>query len=108
VYRHPSCAKIFSTSLDEDSDDNLQDEEDFEMLFKGALKAEQQQKILGPIEKAWRHVKKPLLSIGAKGATFAHGNSLRQLLEAHTVVKVKVNTKQFGKCIIERELASVM
>jgi hypothetical protein len=90
VYRH------YATSLDEDEDaDNLQDEDDFEILFKGALKAEREN--LGPIEKAWRYAKKPLLSIGAKGATFAHGNSLRQLLEAHTVVKVKVNTKQFGK-----------
>ena len=46
-------------------------------------------------EKVWRYVKKPLLSIGSKGATLTHGNSLRQLLEAHTVVKVKVNTKKF-------------
>jgi hypothetical protein len=47
-------------------------------------------------EKVWRFAKKPLLRIGAKGATHAHGNSLRQLLEDHTVVKVKVNTKKFG------------
>lgn len=48
------------------------------------------------LEKAWRYAKKPLLSIGGKGATEKHGNSLRQLLEAHTVVKVKVNTQSFG------------
>ena len=42
--------------------------------------------------KAWQHVKKPLLRIGGKGATKSHGNSLRQLLDQHTVVKVKVNT----------------
>ena len=47
-------------------------------------------------EKVWRYVKKPLLRIGVKGATSAHGNSLRQLLEDHTAVKVKVNTKNFG------------
>lgn len=47
-------------------------------------------------EKTWRHAKKPLLSIGSKGATHSHGNSLRQLLNDHTVVKVKVNTKKFG------------
>lgn len=46
-------------------------------------------------EKAWRYVKRPLLSIGAKGASPSHGNSLRQLLEAHTAVKVKVNVKPF-------------
>jgi RNA-binding protein YhbY len=48
-----------------------------------------------PTEKAWRYAKKPLLRIGAKGATLSHGNSLRQLLQAHTAVKVKVNTQRF-------------
>jgi RNA-binding protein YhbY len=48
------------------------------------------------VEGAWRYVKKPLLSIGGKGATPSHGNSLRQLLEAHTAVKVKVNARPFG------------
>jgi hypothetical protein len=43
------------------------------------------------MEHVWRYVKKPLLRIGSKGATASHGNSLRQLLEAHTVVKVKIN-----------------
>lgn len=47
-------------------------------------------------EKAWRYAGKPLLRIGVKGATSSHGNSLRQLLEDHQVVKVKVNTKAFG------------
>ena len=47
-------------------------------------------------EQVWRFVKKPLLHIGSKGATKSHGNSLRQLLEDHTVVKVKVNTRKFG------------
>eukprot|EP00339_Tiarina_fusa_P020149 CAMPEP_0117028548 /NCGR_PEP_ID=MMETSP0472-20121206/20748_1 /TAXON_ID=693140 ORGANISM="Tiarina fusus, Strain LIS" /NCGR_SAMPLE_ID=MMETSP0472 /ASSEMBLY_ACC=CAM_ASM_000603 /LENGTH=200 /DNA_ID=CAMNT_0004736067 /DNA_START=83 /DNA_END=685 /DNA_ORIENTATION=+ len=47
-------------------------------------------------EQVWRYAKKPLLHIGSKGATHSHGNSLRQLLNDHTVVKVKVNTKKFG------------
>lgn len=47
------------------------------------------------MERAWRYAKKPLLRIGAKGATASHGNSLRQLLDDHTVVKVKVNTQSF-------------
>mmetsp|Transcript_3311 Transcript_3311/g.3786 ORF Transcript_3311/g.3786 Transcript_3311/m.3786 type:complete len:193 (+) Transcript_3311:44-622(+) len=48
------------------------------------------------MEKAWRHAKKTLISVGGKGATIKHGNNLRQLLEDHTIVKVKVNTKSFG------------
>ena len=48
------------------------------------------------VEKCWRFVKKPLLRIGSKGATSSHGNSLRQLLEDHMAVKVKVNTKTDG------------
>lgn len=48
------------------------------------------------LELAWRYAKKPLLRIGSKGATLTHGNSLRQLLEAHTVVKVKINTRKYG------------
>lgn len=42
------------------------------------------------MEKTWRSLKKPLISIGAKGVSQSHGNSLRQLLEAHTAIKVKV------------------
>ena len=49
------------------------------------------------MEEVWRYVKKPLISVGGKGATNKHGNSLRQLLNDHTAVKVKVNTKSFGK-----------
>ena len=51
---------------------------------------------LEPSEQLWRYVKKPLLRIGAKGATHSHGNSLRQLLEDHTAVKVKINTKKYN------------
>ena len=43
------------------------------------------------MERVWRYHKKPLLSIGAqKGPTYKHGNSLRELLQHHTAVKVKV------------------
>jgi RNA-binding protein YhbY len=54
-----------------------------------------------PMERAWRHSKKPLLRIGAKGATMSHGNSLRQLLQDHTAVKVKVNTQSFHGNLLE-------
>jgi RNA-binding protein YhbY len=47
-------------------------------------------------EKAWRYIKKPLLRIGGKGVADSHGNSLRELLQAHTCVKVKVNTDKMG------------
>jgi len=48
------------------------------------------------LERVWRFVKKPLLRIGAKGATASHGNSLRQLLDDHTAVKVKINTAPYN------------
>lgn len=48
------------------------------------------------MERVWRSVKKPLLRIGARGATAKHGNSLRQLLDDHTAVKVKINTAPYG------------
>ena len=96
----PTHFGLFSTTNQDDNDhgplDEVIDEDDFEILFKDAVQSERQQN-LSPMEKVWRYAKKPLLSIGAKGATFSHGNSLRQLLDAHTVVKVRVNTKQFGK-----------
>ena len=56
------------------------------------------------MEEVWRYVKKPLISVGGKGATSKHGNSLRQLLDDHTVVKVKVNTKSFGTSRILSEI----
>ena len=51
--------------------------------------------VLGNMERVWRSVDKVMLSIGAKGATITQGNSLRQLVEQHTVVKVKVNMSLF-------------
>jgi hypothetical protein len=74
--------------------DDMVDEEDIEFLFE---EPEIPYKKIDGMEKTWRHAKKPLLSIGSKGATHSHGNSLRQLLEDHTVVKVKVNTRKFGR-----------
>ena len=50
-----------------------------------------------PLDAAWQHVRKALISVGGKDATPKHGNSLRQLLDHHTAVKVKVNTKPFGE-----------
>lgn len=56
---------------------------------------------LANIEKAWRHAKKPLLRIGSKGFSKSHGNSLRQLLEDHVIVKVKLNTDKYGTCVVQ-------
>jgi len=53
------------------------------------------------IEKAWRHVKKPLLRVGGKGVTLKHANSLRELLAAHTVTKVKFNCGKLGTTLEE-------
>mmetsp|Transcript_23356 Transcript_23356/g.43377 ORF Transcript_23356/g.43377 Transcript_23356/m.43377 type:complete len:221 (+) Transcript_23356:230-892(+) len=75
------------------NDNDEVDEEDIEFLFE---EPEVPYEDLDAMEKVWRHAKKPLLRIGGKGATHSHGNSLRQLLDDHTVVKVKVNTKKFG------------
>jgi hypothetical protein len=81
---------------DEDEDEDEEDlDEDIDFLFEEPSIAYED---LEGAEKAWRYAKKPLLSIGSKGATLTHGNSLRNLLQDHTVVKVKVNTKKFGKC----------
>jgi len=77
--------------LEDDSDG--QEEEDIDFLF------EEPPKILDGMERAWRYASKPLLRIGSKGANLTHGNSLRQLLEAHGVVKVKVNTRRFDNSL---------
>jgi RNA-binding protein YhbY len=49
---------------------------------------------LSALERTWRSVKKPMVRIGSKGTALSHGNSLRELLNAHTVVKVKVNNSR--------------
>lgn len=86
-----------------DDDNEDEDDMDIDFLFEEEedvikpTEAEVAYENLDAMEKVWRHAKKPLLRIGAKGATHSHGNSLRQLLDDHTVVKVKVNTRKFGK-----------
>jgi hypothetical protein len=37
-----------------------------------------------------------MLRIGSKGVSATHANSLGELLEAHTCVKVKINTHKLG------------
>ena len=71
-------------------------EEDSESLFE---EESEPAKELDVQEKTWRYANKPLLRIGVKGATSSHGNSLRQLLEDHTIVKVKVNTRPFDSSV---------
>jgi RNA-binding protein YhbY len=43
------------------------------------------------VEKLWVGVDRTLLSIGSRGVTDKHANSLSDLLRAHTLVKVKFN-----------------
>jgi RNA-binding protein YhbY len=81
---------------DGEGEGEMMNENDFEVLFKDEIDNQRDTVPLDGLEKAWRYAKKPMLSVGAKGAQFSHGNSLRQLLEAHTVVKVKVSTQKFG------------
>jgi len=83
------------SSLTEDDE-----EVDIDFLFEEA-DAKPKYEDLDVTEKAWRYAKKPLLRIGSKGATHSHGNSLRQLLDDHKVVKVKVNTKKYHDSVQE-------
>lgn len=98
VSRWTSNTEQASASSDQadvdDNDDN--DDEDISFLFDEPPVPEKE---LDPTELVWRYAKKPLLRIGSKGATHSHGNSLRQLLEDHTIVKVKVNTKKFQNSV---------
>mmetsp|Transcript_30479 Transcript_30479/g.71415 ORF Transcript_30479/g.71415 Transcript_30479/m.71415 type:complete len:203 (-) Transcript_30479:120-728(-) len=55
----------------------------------------------GNRQKAWQHARKPLLRLGGQGAKLSHGNSLRELLDQHTVVKVKVNPVAFGGSLLQ-------
>lgn len=81
------------------------DEVDIDFLFE---EPEIPYESLDSMEKVWRYAKKPLLRIGSKGATHSHGNSLRQLLDDHTVVKVKCNLKKFGKSLSRKGILSQM
>jgi RNA-binding protein YhbY len=87
----------------ESQDEGEEEEEDTTPSSGGRRRKPRQQQVphSDPMERAWRHSKKPLLRIGAKGATMSHGNSLRQLLQDHTAVKVKVNTQSFHGDLLE-------
>lgn len=85
-----STLQLSYTNSEDDIIPVKDEEEDLISLAQGSSNS---------MERAWRHAKKPLMSIGAKGATLTHGNSLRQLLEQHTVVKVKVNTRMFDNSL---------
>mmetsp|Transcript_26289 Transcript_26289/g.32836 ORF Transcript_26289/g.32836 Transcript_26289/m.32836 type:complete len:151 (-) Transcript_26289:284-736(-) len=52
---------------------------------------QQQPKNNNSIEKLWKLQRKALLRIGSKGVHQSHINSLKELLLAHSVIKVKVN-----------------
>lgn len=60
------------------------------MIAEGAIESTSS----ANMELAWRYIKKPLLRLGSKGAAPSHGNSLRELLNKHIVVKVKVNNRK--------------
>ena len=54
------------------------------------------------MESVWRFIKKPLLRLGSKGISPSHGNSLRELLKSHRVIKVKVNNRKDGTSVYAR------
>lgn len=54
------------------------------------------------MESVWRFIKKPLLRLGSKGISPSHGNSLRELLKSHRVIKVKVNNRKDGTSVHAR------
>lgn len=64
--------------------------------FSSKLEMTQSEELDVGLENAWRYVKKPLLRVGGKGLSDKLGNSLCELLNAHTAVKVKVNTNKLG------------
>jgi RNA-binding protein YhbY len=53
------------------------------------------------LDDLWRRPKKELLKIGKGGVTESHVRSLRELIRAHTIVKVKLNTESatFENCL---------
>jgi len=65
-------------------------------LNEGGIQSNKPLVELEKTEKAWRHIKKPFLRIGSKGAKLSHGSSLKELLYDHTAVKVKINTNKMG------------
>jgi hypothetical protein len=89
--RRPASTEAWDIDGDEPTEEDI--ERLYDQVDEVSLK-----RALDPTEKAWRYATKVLLRIGSKGATLTHGNSLRQLLEQHEVVKVKINTRKFGEC----------
>lgn len=94
-HRHHCLFSRESIDAPDDSSEQLKssENEDDDQYDEVVDQSPSQMPIPG-LEKAWRYAKKPLMSIGSKGATAAHGNSLRQLLDSHTAVKVKVVSTQ--------------
>jgi RNA-binding protein YhbY len=88
---------LYSSSFNSENDASENDDENLAPP-PVAADADTPQPPLESIEKAWRHAKKPLLRIGSKGFSKSHGNSLRQLLQDHVIVKVKLNTDKYGTC----------
>jgi len=64
--------------------------------MEGNVENEEDSLIRARVDEAWRFAPKPLLRIGGKGVSQNHGNSLGELLTAHTVVKVKINSQKLG------------
>ena len=89
-----TLASSTAIGLSNTLDDNMDNEE-----AATTTTAESPPPPLSSLEKTWRYVKKPLLRIGNKGPSKSHGNSLRELLVHHTVVKVKINTHKMGKSV---------
>ena len=87
----------FSTSSSRSRKNSNHKKSNFQIQFSAEDEGlEQDSALRGGIDKAWKHVKKPLLRIGGKGVSDSHGNSLKELLNAHTVVKVKINSTKLG------------
>ena len=59
------------------------------------------------LEELWRKPKKELLRVGKGGVTESHVRSLKELMAAHSVVRVKLNTQSatYDDCL---ELASAL
>jgi hypothetical protein len=91
----PEASILRAEKNDDDTDDDDDDDDDD---TNNNINININPDIAIPVmEKVWRYAKRALISVGGKGATIKHGNNLRQLLDDHTIVKVKVNTKTFGK-----------
>ena len=82
-------------AISDKEDSNMKDDDIIDTNESSATTSNDDEDYVDPnrkrMEQVWRYNKKPLLSIGAqKGPTSKHGNSLRELLQHHTTVKVKI------------------